>query len=151
MKKRNVIGCFERVSFPDFQDVSRIAKIDTGAFSGSIHATEIESDKKKHVLKFNLFGKKKYHCEISNYKVVPTRVANGDLGRRYIAPFRIEIAGRTYEILLTLSSRAEMARRVLIGRRFLKANDFVVDTSLHSEYDKEWTMKGGKNENSYFV
>jgi hypothetical protein len=42
-------------------------------------------------------------------------------------------------------------RRVLIGRRFLKNNDFVIDTNLHNEFDKEWMMKGEKGENSYFI
>jgi len=151
MKKRNVIGCFERVSFPDFQGVSRIAKIDTGAFTGSIHATNIKSDRRKHILSFNLFGKKKYYCELRNYKIVPARVANGEESRRYIAPFHIEIAGKTYETLLTLSDRTEMNRRVLIGRRFLKNNGFLIDTNLHSEFDREWKTKGVKGENSYFI
>ncbi|MCL1929816.1 RimK/LysX family protein [Candidatus Saccharibacteria bacterium] len=151
MKKPNVIGCFERVSFPDFQGVSRIAKIDTGAFTGAIHVSDITVDKSKHILKFNLFGKKKYHYEATVYKVTPARVANGESSRRYIVPFRIEIAGEIYEILLALSDRSEMKRRVLIGRRFLKNNHFIIDTNLHSEFDGEWKMKGAKDEDSYFV
>lgn len=155
MSKRNVIGCFERVSFPDFQGVSRIAKIDTGAFTGSIHASNIVSGpmpgSRKRVLRFNLFGKKKYYYETTVYKVTPARVANGESTRRYIVPFHIDIEGKTYEILLALSDRSEMKRRVLIGRRFLKNNNFIIDTNLHREFDGEWKMKGSKGEDSYFV
>jgi hypothetical protein len=151
MTKRNIVGCFARVSFPDFQGVSRIAKIDTGAFTGAIHVSDVAVDKRRHVLSFNLFGKKKYHYETKVYKVTPARVANGASAKRYIVPFHIEVEGHTYEILLALSDRSEMKRRVLIGRRFLKNNDFIIDTNLHSEFDQEWKMKGVKGENSYFV
>jgi len=43
MKK--VIGSFEKVSFPDFGLHNVIAKIDTGAASGSLHATDIKKVK----------------------------------------------------------------------------------------------------------
>ena len=37
-----VIGAFEKVSFPDFGLFDVVAKIDTGATSGSLHATKIQ-------------------------------------------------------------------------------------------------------------
>jgi hypothetical protein len=37
-----VIGAFEQVSFPDFGLFDVVAKIDTGATSGSLHATKIK-------------------------------------------------------------------------------------------------------------
>ena len=39
MKK--IIGSFEKVSFPDFGLNNIVAKIDTGATSGALHATHI--------------------------------------------------------------------------------------------------------------
>jgi hypothetical protein len=149
MSRRNIIGCFERVSFPDFQGVARVAKIDTGAFTGAVHVSDIVEEKGS--LSFYLFGKKKYSYTTTVYKTTPARAANGGTERRYVVPFHIEIGGRVYEILLGLSDRSEMTRRVLIGRRFLKNNDFLIDTNLHSEFDREWKMKGEKGEDSYFV
>ncbi|HEU4608151.1 MAG TPA: hypothetical protein VFS31_08585, partial [Chitinophagaceae bacterium] len=60
MKK--VIGAFEKVSFPDFGLFDVIAKIDTGATSGSLHATNIKEVKLttgKTAVKFNHYGRKR--------------------------------------------------------------------------------------------
>jgi len=59
MKK--VIGAFEKVSFPDFGLFDIVAKIDTGATSGSLHATnikEMELATGEIAVKFKPFGRK---------------------------------------------------------------------------------------------
>jgi hypothetical protein len=41
-KNRVILGCFEIVSLPDFGLEGVVAKVDTGAFSGAIHCTDIK-------------------------------------------------------------------------------------------------------------
>ena len=64
MEEKVVFGTFEDVTFTDvsgekISEVKTIAKIDTGAFSGVVHAENIFE--KDVVLGFVLFGDEKLH------------------------------------------------------------------------------------------
>ena len=67
MKGKVIFGTFEDVAFTDvsgerISEVKTIAKIDTGAFSGVIHAENIFE--KDDILGFDLFGDEKLHFEM---------------------------------------------------------------------------------------
>jgi hypothetical protein len=47
------------------------------------------------------------------------------------------VQGKVYPIRIGLSDRSDMKRSVLIGRRFLRENDMLVDVRVHDEYDDE--------------
>lgn len=136
MEKHTItIGRREYVSFPQFNVHNVVAKIDTGAYSGCIHARvlgEIERDEQR-VLQFTLLDTT--HPELADtifetktYRVKRVKNASGVVQHRYVITTPIVIAGVTLEVEIGLSDRASMKNPVLIGRKIL-ADNFTVDVA----------------------
>lgn len=137
----NVFGCFEAVTFPSLGINSTIAKIDTGAYSGALHCSHIEvvtrkSDKKK-VLRFIPSDKRQYLTEIETFSSTYVRSSTGHRIKRYLFITDIVIKDKTYPIKIGLSDRSDMEREILIGRRFLRENNIIVDVRINQELDKD--------------
>ena len=108
------------------------AKIDTGADSSSIWASDIEITKAGE-LKFKLFGdgSEFYNGKVvkrKDFKVAVVRSATGEEQIRYRAYFPIKIAGKKIRALLNLSDRSNNNFPILIGRRTISGK-FLVDVS----------------------
>ncbi len=129
MKK--TIGSFEKVSFPEFGMHGVVAKVDTGAFTGALHAKKIheESEDGLKVLYFSPFDHPKTVYKTDNFERGVVKSSNGVIEQRYFIETNIEVRGKRYAVTLTLADRSEMKWPVLIGRRFLHANEFIVDVS----------------------
>lgn len=124
---RNIIGRFEAVRVYDSGGAASekyVAKIDTGADSSSIDARNIrvvneilvaEIDDKEH--SFSEFFEKK------------VKSSNGQLETRYIVNLTIKIGQEEFTLRTGLTDRSSMKHRLLIGRRFLRANNLLVDVS----------------------
>ena len=125
-----VLAAVERVSFPEFEAIGTIdAKIDTGAYTGSLHCTEIHLDESSHELHFSPFDHPEVEMKTKDFTTGPVKSSNGEEEERYFINTTIVIAGQTLPITLTLADRTEMMRDVLIGRRFLVEHGFLVDVS----------------------
>lgn len=117
------------------------AKIDTGAESSSIWASDIHIDE-KGVLSFKLFGEGSpfYTGEIhhrSDYKVFAVRSAMGQEQIRYRTTFSLSIQGRRIRVLFSLADRSKNSFPILIGKSTLKGR-FLVDVSLPDiKYEKK--------------
>lgn len=135
-KVAKVIGVFKPVIFPHFQSDLVVAKMDTGAYSGALHCTKIraEDDGSGTVLKFSPFGRPENEVVMTDFAVKYVRSSNGDEQRRYFINTEIIIDDITYPIVLSLADRSDMKWQVLIGRRFLRAHNFVVDASQPRGY-----------------
>ncbi|MDO8591613.1 MAG: RimK/LysX family protein [bacterium] len=136
---KKTIGSFERVSFPDFNLIDIIAKIDTGATTGSLHATGIEELKLptgEKALRFLPYGKAPAVI-VKSYKFKQIRSSNGETSMRYVIPTTIVFGGVQYPIRLTLADRTPMKKGVLVGRRFLRRHGFVVDVKRGTKYRGE--------------
>lgn len=104
-------------------------KIDTGAYTSSIHCTNIKVE--ENYLKCNFLDEEhpSYHGKeivFDQYDVKVVKSSNGQSEARYRIQTQIVIFGKTHPIYLTLSDRMEMKFPVLLGRRFL-SNKFIVD------------------------
>ena len=139
----NIIGAFESVKIDglasggNFGDSLEIlAKIDTGAFSGAIHAGNIQEN--DGVLSFDLMGDEKFHLETSEYLVRRVRNTHGGVKRRYFTKLKIRVSGEEYEALLGLDDRSRMKFDMLLGRAFLNKNSLIVDVHKSIELDEEW-------------
>lgn len=136
-----VIGTLDHVSFPDFGVPTTLAKIDTGAFSGALHCTDIKvvvrGKDRQRVLKFTPLGKKKYATETTDFQSTYIRSSTGHRVRRHIITTSLEWNGTRYPITIGLSDRHTMKREVLIGRRFLREHNIKVDTRINQELDDE--------------
>lgn len=141
MKTGPVLGCFENVSFPEFDVDSVIAKVDTGAFSGALHCTNIRivrrGAERVRILQFTPHGKRKKVFETDSFISKYVRSATGHRTRRYIIDTTIEVRGSLYPIRIGLSDRSDLKRPALIGRRFLRENNMVVDVRINQEQDDE--------------
>ncbi len=134
MKK--VIGTFEKVSFPDFGIKNVVAKIDTGATSGSVHATKIKEitlETGERAVRFRPFGRKR-SVIVSSFELREVRSSNGATSLRYVVPTTVVIEGVQYPINVSLADRTLMKKGVLIGRRFLRQHGFLVDSTKGTKY-----------------
>lgn len=129
MKK--TIGSFEKVDFPEFGMKNVVAKVDTGAFTGALHATRIHEEEEDgvNVIYFSPFDHPKTVYKTDNFERGIVKSSNGATSERYFIETSIMIRGKRHAITLTLANRSEMKWPVLIGRRFLHANEFIVDVS----------------------
>lgn len=140
-KKEVVVGCFEPVSFPELGGATIMAKVDTGAFSGALHCTGIKVVRRgvmrKRILKFTPLDNGGKEQETDTFFSTYVRSATGHRARRYVIDTSIEIQGKIYPVRIGLADRSEMKSPALIGRRFLRENNIIVDVRRNAEYDDE--------------
>lgn len=135
MKEKILIGKSDVASFPELQIDDIHIKVDTGAYTSSIHTHEISQDiiNDKKIIKFKildpshpLYVDKVFITE--NFIEKKIKNSFGKTEKRFIINTQIQIFEKNYPIQLSLSERGEMRYPVLIGRKLLNGN-FIVDTS----------------------
>ena len=126
-----IIGSFEPVTFPDFNGYEVIAKIDTGAYTGALHCTTIREEETPDgpMLHFSPFDHPEVEISLAEFAVNHVKSSNGKTETRYFIDTNIAIAGETYPIVLSLADRSEMKWPVLIGRKFLRKHNYLVDVN----------------------
>lgn len=136
VEKRETFGSIEPVTIMSCGATVQ-AKVDTGAWSGAIHCTDIAE--KNNRLSFTLLGDVRFAMGTDEYEVRLVRSATGHEVKRYIVPFTLEIKGKTYHTILGLSDRTLMQREMLLGRKFLIENNILVDVrrTLDDDYEAE--------------
>lgn len=142
-----VIGRFDKADFPALQLNDIAIKIDTGAYTSSIHCNNIIE--KDDVLECTLLDEEHFmynekKISFSEYDTIFVRSSNGIIQKRYQVLSKIKIFNKVYKISLSLSSRQEMRFPVLIGRKFL-TKKFIVDPQLT---DVSYKKKTNENNNS---
>lgn len=129
-----ITGWREWVSLPDAGISFIKAKIDTGAQTSAIHATEIiefqrdGNDWVKFTVQpwqMNELDEVVVERPIHDRRAV--RSSSGHSEDRIVVLLDITLCGRTIPSEVTLTSRNEMVFRMLIGREALR-NGFVVDS-----------------------
>lgn len=136
MDKRLTLGSLEKVSLPKLGVKSIMAKVDTGAFSGALHCTNIRVEN-GDTLWFTPLGDDSLTTSTKDFKDVVVRSALGHESVRYVIPVDISVQGNVYQTLIGLSDRTTMTRDMLLGRRFLLENNALVDVSLSKGIDAE--------------
>lgn len=136
---KKIIGRTDIVDFPELGLHNIGIKMDTGAYTSSIHCTEIiEKDGVLTCLfldhEHQLYNKKK--ITFVDYKHVVVKSSNGMIQHRYAVKSTIKIFGKTYRLTLSLNDRSDMRFPVLIGRKFLSGK-FIVDPQLKNLSAKE--------------
>ena len=131
-----VVGPRLRVDLPLLGIEGVIAKVDTGAFNGSLHATHIHETVDEHGhrhLRFSPLGSSDHTIEIDSYHRRRVKSSNGLVAIRYAIDTEVVIQGQVYPIILTLSNRVSMRHQMLIGRKFLRLHGFLVDVTHPSK------------------
>lgn len=135
MLKRIIIGKKDIVDFPQINLFDIPVKIDSGAYTSTIHyykAKEIVVDGIQKLECHFLSQKDKNHeagiFVFDKFNQRKVKSSNGISEIRYSIKTKIELFNELYTIELTLSKRLSMRYRVLLGRKFLN-NKFIIDTT----------------------
>lgn len=136
-----IFGTIEKVSLPSQGVGEVLAKIDTGAYSGALHCTDIKVFRKvksgTRILRYSPLGKHEQRQATTNFMETYVRSATGHRVKRYVIDTTISIQGKDYPIRIGLADRSKMKFPVLLGRRFLRDNNVLVDVRINEEYDDE--------------
>lgn len=122
-----VIGRRDLIDLPEFNIKNLSAKVDTGAYTSSLHASSIECVNNKLTFKLHHSGGE---CVISTGEFSERSIRNsfGATETRYVIKTKVLIFNKIIESEFSLSDRSEMKHPVLLGRKFLK-DQFIVDVS----------------------
>ncbi len=126
-----LIGHKEKASFPELHLENISVKIDTGAYTSSIHCHQlIEEDKllKCRFLDPSYRGYTGEEIVFEVYTRKKVKSSNGLVEDRFKVQSKIVLFEKEYKIDLTLTNRKKMKYPVLIGRKFLNKR-FLVDVS----------------------
>lgn len=128
-----IIGNQEWCAFPELKTPAIRARIDSGARTSSIHASDIKVFTKngEDWVSFEIRPiQESPQTSIKNQaKVIAVRKVKNTGGTselRYVIKTPITIGNETYEIELTLANRDAMGFRMLLGREAMKSR-FIVD------------------------
>lgn len=127
------VGWRELVGLPDLVDVRIPAKIDTGARTSSLHATEIERFDRdgQRWVRFQLdLGEGRSQpvtCEVPRADKRTITSSNGESQDRFIIKTRLQLGPHIYRAEFSLADRSDMQFPILIGRTALRSR-FLVDS-----------------------
>lgn len=128
-----LIGWRERVALPELGIERIIAKTDTGAFSSSIHAFNIEPEQRdgETWVTFSVLPSRRdpdqvIHCQARVSDQRRVKSSDGSSSQRFFIRTVLVIGGQNLNIEISLADRGSMGYRMLLGRTALRGN-FVVD------------------------
>lgn len=136
VKPKLVIGWEEWCALPDLGLPAIKVKVDTGAKTSALHAYDVEVFQqggrdyvrfKIHPLQKNNALERCCTAPLIGYRFVTS--SNGEREKRYVIQTRIQFPERSVKAELTLTSRHNMAFRMLLGREALRKAHFTVDPS----------------------
>lgn len=147
-----IIGWQERVDLPLLGLTNLRAKIDTGARTSALHAsdiTEFERDGAPWVRFHSMFDDDardtEVECPVHDRREI--RNTSGVPERRIVIRTRFRISTHLWRIDLSLTERTEMKFRMIVGRTALRRHSIVVhpgkrNLTIPTRVGK--TMKGSK-------
>ncbi len=130
-----LIGWKEWCALPDLGIPAIKGKVDTGARTSSLNASNMTLFKKNAVkyvqfviYPLHRFPHVKRTCVAPLYDNRPIKNSGGFIEERFVIKTRVFFEDRSFEIELTLTDREEMLFSLLIGRMALK-DRFIIDPS----------------------
>jgi hypothetical protein len=140
---RNKIGQVEKVSLQQFGIGETLAKVDTGAYYCRIHC-DSERRGKDGKIYFTILGRNYVACSYKPNMRVLTKGITGHEKRERAIISDIMVKGRKYQTVIVLSKRDDRNYKILLGRKFLLDNGFVVDVRRGIKHDVEHNRKAEK-------
>ena len=125
-----LIGWREDISLPALGLGRFPAKIDTGALTAALHATDVYVD--EHEVVFTVTIKNREHrcrCPMRGWKRV--RSSNGQTETRPLIETEVKIGTLRFVIEVTLTDRTDMGVAMLLGRSSLGAGFLVNPSKSH--------------------
>ncbi|MBT9383532.1 30S ribosomal protein S6--L-glutamate ligase [Pseudooceanicola sp. CBS1P-1] len=129
-------GWEEWLSLPELNVPAILAKVDTGARTSALHASDIEviGHAESPLVRFTLYpvadnDEVKVQCTAPLVDRRDVTSSNGESEQRFVIRTRIEVAGQGWPIEITLTDRSTMASRMLLGRQALLDHITVLPTA----------------------
>lgn len=138
-----VIGLREWVALPELGVAGLRAKIDTGASTSTLHATDIEvfECNGSNWLRFTAHSGSRaklrdQRCEAPLVTRKTIKSSNGHSQTRYVIRTQLSLGDRSWPVDFTLTCRKAMRYRLLIGAKALIDGQLVVNPALTYIQDK---------------
>ena len=130
-----IIGWQERIGLPDLGLKNFAVKVDTGAKTTAMHAEDIEtfSKERSHWVRFRgheLDGNVGEFFEFPVFTERKIRNTSGFTEERVVIRSRMTLAGRQWDIDISLTNRSSMRFPLILGRRALIDQNVAVHPSL---------------------
>lgn len=137
-----IIGWREWISLPDFHVPGIKTKVDTGAATSAIHAFDVEQFERdgEQYVRFSIHPLQgrddvSVPCEAKLLDKRKVKNSGGKTQKRFVIGTTVEVAGRRWEVELTLTNRDEMKFRMLLGRSAMRER-LIVDPQLSYQAGK---------------
>lgn len=130
-KAKTLLGRTDIADFPKLKLFGINIKVDSGAYTSSIHCQSIELENGILKCQFLDPSYKKFQKEIfcfENFTERLVKSSNGITEKRFLITTEILIFNKNYPIELSLTERDAMRFPVLLGRKFL-TRKFIIDPS----------------------
>jgi hypothetical protein len=122
------LGWREWVFLPSYNDFKLKAKIDTGARTSAIHATNIQIYRKNRseMVKFQIYQSQSFldiDTELISYKKIKSSFGHTEI--RPSVHMKIQIGAEIWLTEITLAQRAKLTYPMLIGRNSLNKKHII--------------------------
>ncbi len=137
-----MIGLREWINLPDLGMIGIRAKIDTGASTSTLHASDIQAFERdgeqwvRFTAHIGTLVQSRHRCEAPLVTVKRIKSSNGQTQNRYVIRTNLSLGDRLWPIEFTLACRKTMRYRVLLGSKALIAGQLVVNPALTYVQDK---------------
>jgi len=132
---KTVVGSEEWVSLSELQIPFLKVRVDSGAKTSSLHATNIQPYQKDNEtwVNFDVFpiqndGKRKISCKALVVDKRVVKSSSGDREERFVVRTEISLNEQKWDIEFTLTNRDSMGYRMLLGRQAMMGR-IIVDPS----------------------
>ncbi|MES2800612.1 MAG: RimK/LysX family protein [Bacteroidota bacterium] len=134
---KRIIGRKDFASFPDFSLIDVEVKIDTGAYTSSIHVSHCQEVEKNGIKSLEVVFLDEQNKSFTGntlyfpmYRIKKVRSSNGHEQLRFFIKGKIVLLDKIFTTEFSLTKRNGLRCPILIGRKVLN-NRFIVDTSLN--------------------
>ncbi|WP_043239380.1 retropepsin-like aspartic endopeptidase RimB [Stutzerimonas azotifigens] len=149
LETHTLIGLREWIALPDLGVVGLRAKIDTGASTSALHATDIvpfERNGKPWVRFSAHLGtlvQRRHRCEAPLVACKTIKSSNGQVQTRYVIRTLLALGSRAWPVEFTLTCRKTMRYRVLLGSKALVDGNWLIDPARTYLQDKPQILTPG--------
>jgi hypothetical protein len=131
-----VIGLREWINLPELGMVGLRAKIDTGASTSCLHASDIQPFDRggepwvRFTAHLGTLVKRRHRCEAPLVSLKTIKSSNGQAQSRYVIRTPVTLGEREWPVEFTLTCRKTMRYRVLLGSKALVDGQLLVNPAL---------------------
>ncbi|MFC3607682.1 retropepsin-like aspartic endopeptidase RimB [Stutzerimonas tarimensis] len=143
-----LIGLREWVALPELGVAGLRAKIDTGASTSVLHASDISEFERggerwvRFTAHLGTLVQRRHRCEAPLVTRKTIKSSNGQVQTRYVIRTPLALGDRTWAVEFTLTCRKTMRYRMLLGSKALVTGRWLVDPSRTYLQDKPHSLTG---------